>query len=184
MSSCSTIRAPTFDPGPITRLKTPAGQPASSRIFASSQAQPGVNSAGFITTALPKASAGASFQAGMAIGKFQGVIRPTMPTGSRSIITSIPGRTDATASPVLRSASPAKNLKTWAARIVSPVASAMVLPSSLARRRPSSSLRSTISAPARSNTSWRSCGLAPAHAGNASFAAETASSTRDALPRA
>ena len=32
--------------------------------------------AGFITTLLPKASAGAAFQAGMAIGKFHGVITP------------------------------------------------------------------------------------------------------------
>jgi len=43
----------------------------------------GVGVAGFSTTVLPKASAGALFQAGMAIGKFQGVIRPTTPSASR-----------------------------------------------------------------------------------------------------
>ena len=42
--------------------------------------------AGFMTTVLPLMSAGASFQAGMATGKFQGVIRPTMPSGSRTRI--------------------------------------------------------------------------------------------------
>ena len=36
----------------------------------------GVGLAGFKTTELPKASAGAIFQAGMAMGKFHGVIRP------------------------------------------------------------------------------------------------------------
>src|SRR5262249_2939224 len=39
--------------------------------------------AGFQTTVLPYASAGAIFQAGMAMGKFQGVIAATTPTGSR-----------------------------------------------------------------------------------------------------
>lgn len=43
----------------------------------------GTSSAGFHTAALPYASAGASFQAGMAIGKFQGVIAAATTTGSR-----------------------------------------------------------------------------------------------------
>ena len=34
----------------------------------------GVNSAGFITTQLPATTAGASFQAAIKIGKFQGII--------------------------------------------------------------------------------------------------------------
>ena len=42
----------------------------------------GVCSAGFITTVLPVASAGASFQACISIGKFHGMIWPTTPTGS------------------------------------------------------------------------------------------------------
>ena len=40
------------------------------------QVQPGTRSAGLMTTVLPQASAGAIFQAGMAIGKFQGVMMP------------------------------------------------------------------------------------------------------------
>ncbi len=43
----------------------------------------GVGVAGFSTTVLPKASAGAAFHAGIAIGKFHGVIRPNTPTASR-----------------------------------------------------------------------------------------------------
>ena len=52
-------------------------------IAASAWAIAGVGLAGFSTTVLPKASAGALFQAGIAIGKFHGVISPNTPTASR-----------------------------------------------------------------------------------------------------
>jgi hypothetical protein len=42
----------------------------------------GVCSAGFSTTQLPAASAGASFHAAIRIGKFHGMICPTTPSGS------------------------------------------------------------------------------------------------------
>ncbi len=45
-----------------------------------------MSSAGFRTTVLPQTSAGQSFQEGIAIGKFQGVIAPTTPTGIRTLI--------------------------------------------------------------------------------------------------
>ena len=51
------------------------------------------------TTVLPYASAGAIFHAGIAIGKFHGVISPTTPSGSRVTSTSTPGRTDGSFSP-------------------------------------------------------------------------------------
>ena len=38
----------------------------------------------------------------MAIGKFHGVMMPTTPTGSRVIVTSMPGRTLGTVSPASR----------------------------------------------------------------------------------
>ena len=38
-----------------------------------------------MTTALPETSAGASFQAGMATGKFHGVISATTPSGWRTV---------------------------------------------------------------------------------------------------
>ncbi len=42
----------------------------------------GVCSAGLSTTALPPASAGASFHVAMSSGKFHGMICPTTPSGS------------------------------------------------------------------------------------------------------
>src|SRR3954454_14156685 len=69
-----TIVSPTTDPEPMTRLNTPAGTPAFARISVSAHAHPGVHCAGLNTTVLPNASAGAIFHAGMAIGKFHGVI--------------------------------------------------------------------------------------------------------------
>ncbi len=50
----SSIRvAPTLEPGPITRLKTPLGNPLRERMSASAQADPGTSSAGLKTTQLP-----------------------------------------------------------------------------------------------------------------------------------
>ena len=94
-----TSASPMTLPRPITRLNTPAGMPERLMISASAQAQPGTRSAGLSTTQLPKASAGAIFQAGIAIGKFHGVMRPTTPTGSRVISTPMPGRTEGMTSP-------------------------------------------------------------------------------------
>ena len=45
----------------------------------------GVCSAGLRITVLPAASAGASLNAAISNGKFQGTIRPQTPTGSRSV---------------------------------------------------------------------------------------------------
>src|SRR5436853_326205 len=44
----------------------------------------GVSSAGLKTTVFPETSAGKIFQVGIAIGKFQGVISPQTPTGTRT----------------------------------------------------------------------------------------------------
>ena len=48
-------------------------------------ADSGVCSAGFSTIVQPAASAGAIFHAAIISGKFQGMIWPTTPTGSRSV---------------------------------------------------------------------------------------------------
>ena len=68
-------------------------------ISVSATALAGVRFAGFHTTALPKASAGAIFQAGVATGKFHGLTMATTPTGSRRTSISIPGRTLSARSP-------------------------------------------------------------------------------------
>ena len=51
-------------PGPATTFSTPSGSPASSAIRSSSSAVSGVSSAGFSTTVLPAASAGADLPGG------------------------------------------------------------------------------------------------------------------------
>jgi hypothetical protein len=54
----------------------------------SAQGEAGASSAGLKTTQLPNASAGAIFHAGIASGKFHGVIAATTPSGSRVTSTS------------------------------------------------------------------------------------------------
>ena len=68
-------------PGPVTRLITPFGTPAFSKILTTSIAHSGVSDAGLNTIVFPQIKAGISFHAGIAVGKFQGVISPTTPIG-------------------------------------------------------------------------------------------------------
>ena len=104
-SGCSTRRWPHTEPGPATTLTTPSGTPASSAIRSNSSAVSGVSSAGFRTTVLPAASAGPSFQPAIVRGKFQGVINPTTPSGSRKVMSTPPAT--GIVRPVLRSGPPA-----------------------------------------------------------------------------
>ena len=76
------IAWPTVGPSPLTRLKTPLGTPASSRISAKTMASSGAISLGFSTMVQPAASAGATLQVIWLSGQFQGVISPTTPIGS------------------------------------------------------------------------------------------------------
>ncbi len=144
---------------------------------ASAAAVAGVGPAGFMTTVLPNARAGADFHAGIAMGKFHGVINPNTPTASRAVVTSTPGRVDARFWPWRRSASPAKYLKIRPARPTSPMPSGSVLPSSRDNKRPSSSRRLKTRSPALSRQSERTSGEASDHAGKALRAAATAAST-------
>ncbi len=72
---------PISAPGPLTTLITPSGRISSSSSI-SLRIDHGVGLAGFSTTALPAASAGASFQAAISSGKLNGMIWPTTPSGS------------------------------------------------------------------------------------------------------
>lgn len=72
---------PASRPKPLTMLSTPGGK-RSPMISAQTMIEAGVCSAGFSTTQLPAASAGASFQQAISSGKFQGMIWPTTPSGS------------------------------------------------------------------------------------------------------
>ncbi len=105
MPGCSTTAAPA-SPAPCTRLRTPPGRPASCRASARRTAQSGASSDGLRTTALPAIMAGQAFQAGMATGKFQGVIAPTTPRGARSVWTNTRSRSEGTTRPNSREPSP------------------------------------------------------------------------------
>ncbi len=72
---------PASRPKPWTMLSTPGGS-RSPMISAKTMIDNGVCSAGFSTTQLPAARAGASFQAAISSGKFHGMICPTTPSGS------------------------------------------------------------------------------------------------------
>ena len=73
---------PASTPKPLTMLSTPGGSRSADQLDAARGSTPGVCSAGLSTTALPAASAGASFQIAIRIGKFHGMICPTTPSGS------------------------------------------------------------------------------------------------------
>ena len=72
---------PASTPNPLTTLSTPGGSrsPINDIRY---RIETGVCSAGLRTNALPAASAGASFQMAIRIGKFHGTISPTTPNGS------------------------------------------------------------------------------------------------------
>src|SRR6185436_12809805 len=76
---------PTTLPRPGITFSTPAGSPASFAYSANFSSDREVFDAGLITTVLPHASAGAIFHTASISGKFQGVIAPTTPIGSRSV---------------------------------------------------------------------------------------------------
>ena len=84
-SGCFTSESPAYpsSPKPLTRLNTPSGRPASSKMSAHSCADSGVNSAGLRTTVFPVAIAGASFHDSSMNGVFHGVMRPATPIGLR-----------------------------------------------------------------------------------------------------
>ncbi len=81
ISGWAAIASPTVGPSPFTRLKTPAGMPASWMISASSIVLSGAISLGFRTTVQPVASAGAVLEATWFSGQFHGVISPHTPMG-------------------------------------------------------------------------------------------------------
>ena len=98
---------PTSAPPPVTRLTTPGGMPASSRIRTKFSADSGVSVAGLKTTVLPQTSAGMIFHDGIAIGKFHGVMIAETPTGWRIDIANLSRSSDGTVCPYWRRPSPA-----------------------------------------------------------------------------
>ena len=60
-----------------------------------------------MTQVLPANSAGNSFQLGMAMGKFHGVMRPTTPTGMRTLMANLFCNSLGVVTPNIRRPSPA-----------------------------------------------------------------------------
>jgi len=104
---CSTSGAPTWEPEPNTRLSTPPGSPASSKMRTKCHAISGVSPAGLNTAVLPATSAGMSFHDGIAKGKFHGVTTPTTPIGARTDIAHLLGISLGVVTPYMRRPSPA-----------------------------------------------------------------------------
>ena len=75
------ISAPIALVSPVTILMTPAGMPTRCANSTKAYAERGVALAGLHTTVQPAASAGAILRVSIALGKFQGVIQATTPTG-------------------------------------------------------------------------------------------------------
>ena len=82
-SSESTKAAEEAGPLPLTRLTTPGGKPTSLRMRTSSTMASGSCGAGFTTTVLPAASAGATLPAMFTMGKLYEVMQATTPSGWR-----------------------------------------------------------------------------------------------------
>src|SRR5260370_31551606 len=93
-SGCWTSGSPHVAPEPITTFQTPGGRPASSNTRASATTDAGVSVAGLITTVLPAINAAIPFQAGIAIGKFQGVANAQTPTGCPTHIANLLGSSE------------------------------------------------------------------------------------------
>src|SRR5258706_10158237 len=82
VSGCSTSGMPASLPYPVTTLTTPAGKPACSTSLTTSMLEADGKSEGLVTTGLPAARGGATFQAVSISGEFHGVIATTTPSGS------------------------------------------------------------------------------------------------------
>jgi hypothetical protein len=176
-SGLSTSAEPTTEPEPVSTFRTPAGRPASAKHSATWSPVRGASCASFNTTVLPWISAGASFQTGMAMGKFQGVISPTTPRGRRTVYRRWSGTEAAYTSPIGRHASPAAKRRIVAARAVSMRASRSGFPISAVMSRATSSVRASIASAARWKIAARAGAGRAAHAGKAAAAAATATWT-------
>ena len=77
---------PTIEPGPVTTFITPFGKPAAVKISAKINVVADVYSDGLATIVQPAAKIYGTLSHRIRKGKFQGVIKPTTPIGSRVTI--------------------------------------------------------------------------------------------------
>ena len=152
------MASPITEPLPGSTLTMPLGTPG---LFADARQlrapSAACTSAGFTTTALPAASAGASFCASLAIGEFHGVIAATTPIGSCTLIVTKWPREGVIVSSSVSSAA-AKYWKVPAALATRLRVSLIGLPLSRRCFWASVSLCSRISCATRCSTPARWCG--------------------------
>ena len=166
--------SPTTAPGPVTKLKTPAGRSASATHSASAVPATAVVDAGVQTTVFPHARAGAISSAGIVYGQFQGVITPMTPRGRRRRRTRLPEEVELGRRPSSRFASSAAPRQYWTSSSTSSRDSASGFPwSSVSVWTRPSWRRSTWSA-TRCIAAARSNALARAQSPAARFAAPIA----------
>ena len=165
-------------------LTTPAGTPASSRIFAISSAVSGVSLAGLRMTVQPAARAGPILRVAIAAGKFHGVTSTQMPTGCWSTTIWLAPDGAVITEPEARTASSAYQRKNSAAYAVSPRASGSALPFSSEIRWAISSARSVISSNARRRISERCARRGRGPAAAAASAASTQAIASSTVPLA
>ena len=182
--SCSIAETTAPERRAGSTLTTPAGTPASSRIFAISSAVSGVSEAGLRMTVQPAASAGPILRVAIAAGKFHGVTSTAMPTGCCSTTILLAPDGAVMTEPEPRTASSAYQRKNSAAYAVSPRASGRALPFSSEMRWAISSRRSVISSNALRRISARSRGAVAAQPAAAASAASTAASASSTVPLA
>src|SRR5215471_6241904 len=130
-----------------------------------------------MTTPFPASRAGNTFQAGMATGKFHGVIRPTTPTGWRVVQHSLSPSSEGIVSPHAVRPWPATKAAMSTASCTSPPASTRILPASRATRSVSRALAPARTVAAAAMTSARAGTGRRAQACWAAAARATASST-------
>ena len=176
---CADSAAPTPGPSPLTRLNTPGGTPASSRISAKIIALEGASSEGLRIIVLPAASAGATLAQIWLSGQFHGVIIATTPTGSCTT------RALPTVSEKLNSRSAASVPMKWPrpAGTCAICAKEIGAPISRLVAAASSGRRAFIPAMIFSRIAARSSMLDCDQAGKAARAAATALSTSAAVPK-
>ena len=173
--------ASTATRSPCTTLNTPSGSPASASSSARRMPGEGSCSDGLRMKALPHASATGAIHSGTMIGKLNGVMPATTPSGIRMLCESTPPDTCGVFSPLSRWPRPQANSITSSPRVTSPRASSSTLPCSRVISAASSSLWEATSS-RNANITWarRVSDVAPQPRA-ASVAAATARSTSSAV---
>mmetsp|Transcript_31412 Transcript_31412/g.57033 ORF Transcript_31412/g.57033 Transcript_31412/m.57033 type:complete len:246 (+) Transcript_31412:980-1717(+) len=164
---------------PTTMVKTSFGTPARMARFAKTMAVSGVDSAGFRTTGHPAAKAGATLRVIMLMGKFQGVMAPTTPTGCFNTNRRRSRLGGSRTSPYIRFASSANHSTLLIPAPISLAASTRGFPHSSVIRMEMSSLCSTIKLCHFFKMILRSFAVLSRHAGKAATAVSIADRVSD-----